>query len=93
MSDSTANDDEAFEEEVLEPEQDPGLPHQRSEHGGMPLRLDDDELELAVERDRVAAGVADYAPDDVPPATDPLPDGTPEVVDLAQRGLLGDTSA
>ena len=30
---------------------------------------------------------------DVPPATDPLPEGTPEVVDLAQRGLLGDTTA
>jgi hypothetical protein len=40
----------------------------------------------------VAAGVADYAPGDVPDATDPLPDGTPEVVDLAQRGLLGDTA-
>ena len=77
-------------EGVLEPQEDPGLHHLRgSQHGGMPLRLNDDELALAVERDRVAAGLADY----VPPATDPLPEGTPEVVDLAQRGLLGDTTA
>ena len=80
-------------EGVFEPQQDPGLHHLRgSQHGGMPLRLDDDELERAVERDRVAAGLADYAPSDVPPATDPLPEGTPEVVALAQRGLLGDTT-
>jgi hypothetical protein len=45
--------------DVLEPEEDPGLPRRRSEHGGMPLHPDDDALELAVERDRVAAGVAD----------------------------------
>jgi hypothetical protein len=29
----------------------------------------------------------------VPPATDPPPDDAADVVDLAQRGLLGDTSA
>jgi hypothetical protein len=85
--------DDAFADEMMQPEVDPGLHHVRSEHRGMPLRPDDDELELAVERDRVAAGLADYAPGDVPDATDPLPDGTAEVVDLAQRGLLGDTSA
>jgi hypothetical protein len=87
-----STEEDAFDDEVLEPEVDPGLHHVRSEHRGMPLRPDDDELELATERDRVAAGVADYAPGDVPDATDPLPDGTPEVVDLAQRGLLGDTA-
>ena len=37
----------------------------------MPPR-DDEEYELAVERDRVAAGLADYVPQEVPPATDPL---------------------
>ena len=73
------------------PEYDPGLQHRRVEHGGMPPRPDED-FERAVERDRVAAGVAEYAPSDVPPATDPPPEGTDEVVDLAQRGLLGDTS-
>jgi hypothetical protein len=52
------------------------------------MRPDDDELEAMVERDRLAAGVADYAPSDVPEATDPLPEGSSEAADLAQRGLL-----
>ena len=90
MSENSSED--PFDDDVMEPQQDEGLHHVRSEHRGMPLRPDDDDLELAVERDRVAAGLADYAPGDVPPATDPLPDGTPDSVDLAQRGLLGDTS-
>lgn len=77
--------------DVLVPEEDPGLPKDPSVHGGMPLKEDDDALTLAAERDRVAAGVAPFAPDDVPPATDPLPEGTPPEVDLAQRGLLDDT--
>ena len=49
----------------MEPELDPGLPHRRSEHGGMPPRTDEED-ELAVERDRVAAGLADYVPQEVP---------------------------
>ena len=73
------------------PSFDPGLARRRSEHGGMPRR-DDDEFALAAERDRVAAGLEDYAPEDVPPATDPPPPGVSEAVDLAERGLLGDTS-
>ncbi len=85
MSDPTTDD-------VLEPEFDEGLPHSRTQHGGMPPQSDDD-LEAAVERDRVAAGLEDYAPVDVPPATDPPPEEAAEVVDRAQRGLLGDTSA
>ena len=88
---STTGDD-AFADEMMQPEEDLGLHHVRSEGRGMPLRPDDDELAAAVERDRVAAGLADYAPSDVPPATDPLPEGTDPAVDLAQRGLLGDTS-
>jgi hypothetical protein len=80
-------------DDVLEPEQDPGLHHDRRVHGGMPERLDDDALERAVEEDRVAAGLDDYAEADVPPATDPPPPGTAEAVDLAQRGLAGDTTA
>jgi hypothetical protein len=84
---------ERVPDEPLEPEFDPGLPRRRSEHGGMPRR-DDDELALAAERDRVAAGLEDYAPapDDVPPAADPPPPEVSEAVDLAERGLLGDTS-
>jgi len=66
---------------------DAGLPPQdRHHHGGVP-DLDDDELARTVQRERVAAGLEDYAPDDVPPATDPLPDGSSEAADLAQRGL------
>lgn len=80
-------------DDVMEPEEDPGLHQDRRVHGGMPERLDDDALERAVEEDRVAAGVADYAPADVPPATDPPPEGTSEAVDLAERGLAGDTTA
>ncbi|HEV7754496.1 MAG TPA: hypothetical protein VGO94_01430 [Mycobacteriales bacterium] len=78
--------------DVLAPEEDPGLPKDPSIHGGMPLKVDDDALALAAEHDRVAAGVAPFAPDDVPPATDPPPPGTPPRVDLAQRGLLDDTA-
>jgi hypothetical protein len=91
MADTTPEQSDL--DEVMEPESDLGLHHDRREHGGMPLREDDDALERAVERDRVEAGLADYAPDDVPPATDPLPEGTSEQVDLAERGLLGDTKA
>jgi hypothetical protein len=79
---------ERLSDEPLEPEFDPGLPRRRSEHGGM-LRRDDDEFALAAERDRVAAGLEDYAPDDVPPAADAPPPGVSEAVDLAERGLLG----
>ena len=38
-------------------------------------------------------GLADYVPEDVPPATDPLPDGASEEADLAQRGLVEETPA
>lgn len=74
---------------LLDPE-DAGLPNvDRSEHGKMPA-LDDDELALIAARERVAAGVQDYVPEDVPPATDPLPEGSSEEADLAQRGLVED---
>ena len=43
-------------------------------HGGSPAHLDDDELARRTAQDRVDTGVADYDPDDVPPATDdPVP--------------------
>ena len=43
-------------------------------HGGSPAHLDDDELARRTAQDRVDAGVTDYDPDDVPPATDdPVP--------------------
>jgi hypothetical protein len=47
----------------------------RHEHGGAPARLDDDQLARLTEEERVEAGLDDYDPDEVPPATDtpPLP--------------------
>ncbi|WP_411374887.1 hypothetical protein ACLH0K_00245 [Arthrobacter sp. MPF02] len=62
----------------------------QSGHAKMPENVDDDVYQAAVEQERVAAGLADYAPGEVPPATDPLPEESSEEADLAQRGLLGD---
>jgi hypothetical protein len=50
----------------------------RRYHGGAPQRLDDDKLAEETEDERVDAGLDAYNPDEVPPATDPLPPGTPE---------------
>ncbi len=77
--------------ELLDPSE-AGLPApDRRGHGKMP-ELDDEQLALIAARERVAAGLADYVPDDVPPATDPLPEGSSEAADLAQRGLLDEDS-
>jgi hypothetical protein len=48
----------------------PGQPRDRREHGGAPMRPNDDELALRTERERVEAGVAPYDSQDVPPAAD-----------------------
>ena len=50
----------------------------RREHGGIPAHPDDDKLARLTEEERVAAGLDDYDPDEVPPATDapPEPDVT-----------------
>lgn len=46
----------------------------RREHGGMPPHPDDDKLARLTEEERVDAGLDDYDPDEVPPATDdPVP--------------------
>jgi hypothetical protein len=42
----------------------------RREHGGAPQRHDDEGLTRRTERERVDAGIEDYDPDDIPPATD-----------------------
>jgi hypothetical protein len=49
----------------------------RREHGGASQRLDDDKLAEMTEDERVDAGLDDYNPDEVPPATDPLPPDVP----------------
>ena len=46
----------------------------RREHGGIPGHLDDDQLARLTEEERVAAGLDDYDPDEVPPATDAPPE-------------------
>jgi len=51
----------------------------RREHRGEIDRLDDDQLARLTEEERVAAGVDDYDPDEVPPATD-----APPQVDVTQ---------
>jgi hypothetical protein len=45
----------------------------RREHGGAAQHLDDDQLAELAEEERVDAGVDDYDPDEVPPATDTPP--------------------
>src|ERR1700758_4153793 len=47
----------------------------RREHGGAPQRLDDDQLAELAEEERVDAGIDDYDPDEVPPASDAPPAG------------------
>lgn len=69
-----------------EPEEEPAEFHRdRREHGGAPQRLDDDQLARLAEEERVDAGLDDYDPDEVPAATDPLPEGVPSPpVDVRQ---------
>ena len=55
---------EPFETDV------PGQPRDRREHGGAPMRPNDDELALRTERERVEAGLEPYDAQDVPPAAD-----------------------
>ena len=50
----------------------------------------DDALAAATEQERVAAGLSDYAPGQVPPAADPVPEEAGEAAERAQRGLGGD---
>jgi hypothetical protein len=60
-------------------EQDPDQPAEefhrnRREHPGKLERLDDDQLARLTEEERVEAGLDDYDPDEVPPATDEPPE-------------------
>ncbi|MDJ1137118.1 DEAD/DEAH box helicase [Streptomyces iconiensis] len=48
-------------------------PQERQISGGMPRHPDDEELARMTEAERVDAGVDDYNPDEVPPATDTEP--------------------
>ncbi|SLK15590.1 hypothetical protein [Arthrobacter sp. P2b] len=87
---TTANENPDAVPGVIIPEEDALPQPTRTGHGKMPEDVDDDVYQAAAEQERVAAGLADYAPGDVPPATDPLPPEASEEADLAQRGLLGE---
>lgn len=57
-------------DDVMEPRDDPPRRDRREPGGGVPDRPDDDALAERTQQERVDAGVADYNPDTVPPATD-----------------------
>jgi hypothetical protein len=69
---------------------DPEVHRDRREHGGASAHPDDDQLARRTERERVAAGIDDYDPDDVPPATDvePVVDITDSEEYEEQEGIL-----
>ena len=90
---------EDVRDDVLAAPGPPDVRRDRREHGGAPARLDDDELAERTEQERVDAGVEDYDPDTVPPATDdPVPvdvtetaqyqDERAEIDSEVDRGLL-----
>ena len=68
MSEQNLDEPDEFAEQFPE-----RLRRHRNEHGGEIDRLDEDQLAGLTEEERVAAGVADYDPDEVPPATDTPP--------------------
>lgn len=77
-------------DDVIDPQEDALPQSTRTGHGKMPETVDDDDLQAAAEQERVAAGLQDYAPDQVPPAADPLPEEASDEADRAQRGLRDD---
>ena len=73
---------------------EPEFHRDRREHGGASQRLDDDKLAELTEDERVEAGLDAYNPDEVPPATDPLPPGVPpEKTDVRQSAGYQDAEA
>lgn len=55
-------------DDVIEPEE--AAPRDRQEHGKMPPRPNDEELQHRTEQERVEVGLEDYDPDEVPSATE-----------------------
>jgi len=60
----------------------------RRQHGGEIDRLNSDQLARLTEEERVEAGVDDYDPDEVPPATDEPPEQ-----DLSQSEVYQEAQA
>jgi hypothetical protein len=87
---SDRSHEESADPEDVDDRQDDALPAPSEHHGKLPERIDDDALEVATQHERVAAGLADYAPSDVPDAADSAPTGSSAEVDRAQRGLKDD---
>jgi hypothetical protein len=65
VTDTTGNGELDDVMEVTE-----GATRDRHEHGGYSARPNDELLQHRTEEERVQAGIDDYDPDDVPPATD-----------------------
>jgi hypothetical protein len=59
---------------------------ERREHGGASQRLNDDQLAELTEEERVAAGLDDYDPNQVPPATDTPPVQDPRLDEAYEEG-------
>ncbi len=57
----------------------------RRDHGGMPKHIDDDRLARLTEEERVEAGIDDFDPDEVPPATDAPPEWDVTETDVYQE--------
>jgi hypothetical protein len=64
----TENAENPTLDDVIEPVEQ-AVPDRR-EHGKMPPHPNDDELARRTEQERVALGLDDYDPDDVPSATE-----------------------
>jgi hypothetical protein len=71
-SDQPADSEEPDDSEELDDSDQPAeqFHRDRREHGGIGPHIDDDQLARLTEEERVAAGIDDYDPDEVPPATD-----------------------
>ncbi len=72
---------------------EPEFHRDRRQHGGAAQRLDEDKLAELTEDERVDAGLDDFNPDEVPPATDPLPEGVPQRTDVRQSAEYKDAQA
>ncbi|HEU5007083.1 MAG TPA: hypothetical protein VFT67_08935 [Jatrophihabitantaceae bacterium] len=60
--------DEPTLDDVIEPTE--SAPRDRQEHGKAPAKPNDDELARRTEQERIAAGLEDYDPNEVPSATE-----------------------
>lgn len=60
--------DEPTLDDVIQPTE--SAPRDRQEHGKAPAKPNDDELAHRTEQERIAAGLEDYDPDQVPPASE-----------------------